>query len=245
MTRNQLPEGVGKKIVEALKRQAEADITPVSKDQNSISNSVPLTEIQNLDEMSYEPAIDNNVSFNDNIIIEEESINLPLGVYQPKKEVMPEIQPTPIVEPIAVQTPQIQPQVQETIISQMEQQISYSEPSVKQTPQPQTVGAKVNMPPNVATLKNLIASLPAGVTKQTGAQIIRQTFEAMGLPMTSVLKEAQNVQDELKSSSRECLIRIQEYKAQILQLENSVQDYQKNITQINDIVSLFLLTDNQ
>ena len=40
MTRNQLPDGVGKKIVEALKRQAEADITPISQEENNISANI-------------------------------------------------------------------------------------------------------------------------------------------------------------------------------------------------------------
>ena len=39
------------------------------------------------------------------------------------------------------------------------------------------------------------------------------------------------------------MVKIQEYKTQIMQLEASVQDYQQNITQVNDIVSLFLLAD--
>ena len=105
--------------------------------------------------------------------------------------------------------------------------------------------AQISIPANVAVLKNLISSLPVGVTKQTGAQIIRQTLEAMGIPMNNVLKEAQEVQEELNSSTRECMLRIQEYKTNILQLEQSVQEYQKNITQINDLVSLFLLTDRK
>ena len=87
--------------------------------------------------------------------------------------------------------------------------------------------------------------LPQGVTKQTGAQIIRQTLEAMGIPMNSILKEAQVFQEELNSSTRECMMRIQEYKSNILQLEQSVNEYQKSITQINDLISLFLLTDRK
>ena len=201
MTRNQLPEGVGKKIVEALKRQAEADITPVINEENSISDSVPLTEVQNLQETPVE-----NLN-NDNIIIEEEEEELTQ------------------VNQINIQEQNI---MQETGINQT----LYSTTSVA-------------LPPNVATLKNLIATLPTGVTKQTGAQIIKQTFEAMGLPMTTVLKEAQGVQDELKSSTKECMLKIQEYKTQILQLESSVQEYQKSISQINDLISLFLLTDNK
>ena len=39
------------------------------------------------------------------------------------------------------------------------------------------------------------------------------------------------------------MIKIQEYKTQILQLEQSVQEYQKNVSQVNDLVSLFLSAD--
>ena len=228
MTRNQLPDGVGKKIVEALKRQAEADITPISQEENNISANVPLTDINNIEEVNFSESIKETVqSVSDNVIVEEEPINITSGVYQEKKEELPLNNViTPAVE-------------------QYEQPV-YKEPvNVQNTYSMPISDKKVTIPPNVATLKNLIASLPSGVSKQTGAQIIRQTIEAMGLPMTNVLKEAQGVQDELKSSTRECMIKIQEYKTQILQLENSVQDYQKNISQINDIISLFLLTENK
>ena len=67
MARNQLPEGVGKKIVEALKRQAEADISPIDNENLSVDNDLPLTEIENnLPEIQYESA-------NDDVIVEEES----------------------------------------------------------------------------------------------------------------------------------------------------------------------------
>ena len=92
-------------------------------------------------------------------------------------------------------------------------------------------------------LVKLINQLPTGVNRQIGAQIIRQTIEAMGIPMNTVLKEAQEIQEDLNSSTRECMLKIQEYKACILQLEQSVQQYQQNVTQINDLVSLFLMTD--
>lgn len=222
MTRNQLPEGVGKKIVEALKRQAEADITPIEEQQNTISNNVPLTQIENLEEMSFEQVKEDLSNYNENVIVEEEPSNLPLGVYQEKEQEISINNPAPSIE-VKEEKPINEPVINQNIYSM----------------------SKIAMPPNVATLKNLIATLPSGVTKQTGAQIIRQTLEAMGLPMTNVLKEAQSVQDDLKSSTRECMLKIQEYKTQILQLENSVQDYQKNISQINDIISLFLLTETK
>lgn len=234
MTRNQLPEGVGKKIVEALKRQAEADITPLEENNNVITNTLPLTEIEDLPEVQYtQLAEDENTSDND-MIVEEDIPAMPLGVYQPKEE-------NPVYEKPAVQEI---PAEKTVVTTPKTQAFSFDEPSLrKEKVQKFSPNVSISIPSNVAVLKNLISTLPVGVTKQTGAQIIRQTLEAMGLPMNSVLKEAQDVQEELNSSTRECMLKIQEYKTNILQLEQSVQEYQKNITQINDLVSLFLLTD--
>lgn len=236
MTRNQLPEGVGKKIVEALKRQAEADITPLDEN-NNITNSVPLTEIEDLPEIQYEPLTEVS-NTNDDVIVEEEIPVMPLGVYKQKEETSSipnqEIQEQPVINQAA--NTEVKPQ-----------SFTFEEKPALKKEKPQVISSSVqiNIPSNVAVLKNLIATLPVGVTKQTGAQIIRQTLEAMGIPMNSVLKEAQEVQEELNSSTRECMIKIQEYKTNILQLEQSVQQYQQNITQINDLVSLFLLTNKK
>ena len=171
---------------------------------------------------------------NENLIVEEDSLT-PVADELPKQQetavndimdkplftAVEEPQPVTFTNPVA-QKEEVQPAVTTTIGN-----------------------SKISIPANVAVLKNLISTLPVGVTKQTGAQIIRQTLEAMGLPMNSVLKEAQEVQEELNSSTRECMVKIQEYKTNILQLEQSVQEYQKNVTQINDLVSLFLLTDRK
>ncbi len=237
MTRNQLPEGVGKKIVEALKRQTEADITPVSSNENTLGNNIPLTDIQDLSDVTFKP-LEEDHDFNDNLIVEEEPVNvLPQGVYKEKEENLK------ISEPIFNAEKPSFTEVKETPT------MSFVNSTIQNTTKVQKpilgTTAQISIPANVAVLKNLISSLPVGVTKQTGAQIIRQTLEAMGIPMNNVLKEAQEVQEELNSSTRECMLRIQEYKTNILQLEQSVQEYQKNITQINDLVSLFLLTDRK
>ena len=104
------------------------------------------------------------------------------------------------------------------------------------------VKADFNYPNNVAILTHLIAKLPAGVTKQTGALIIRQTMEALGIPMKSVIREAQQVQEALTSSARECQKNIIEYKKQIATLEIKGQQYQKQAVSMNDIINLFLNT---
>ena len=237
MTRNQLPEGVGKKIVEALKRQAEADITPVPASETSLNNDVPLTDMQDLPELKFNN-VKEDIDINDNVIVEEETLeSLPEGIYQEKEQDISVQEENVMNKPVFTavnETPSVTFTTAQTI-SQPEETKSVT----GITP------AAITIPPNVAVLKTLIGSLPVGVTKQTGAQIIRQTLEAMGLPMNSVLKEAQEVQEELNSSTRECMLKIQEYKTNILQLEQSVQEYQKNVTQINDLVSLFLLTDRK
>ena len=65
------------------------------------------------------------------------------------------------------------------------------------------------IPSNVAVLKKLISQLPSGVTRQTGAQIIKQTMEALGISMKSVLQDAQAVQEKLNNSAKECQATIQ------------------------------------
>ena len=98
------------------------------------------------------------------------------------------------------------------------------------------------MPSNIAVLKKLISQLPSGVSRHTGAQIIKQTMEALGISMKSVLQDAQQVQESLKVSARECQGTIQEYKKQILVLEKQSQNYQKQYSALNDLISLFIQT---
>lgn len=228
MTRNQLPEGVGKKIVEALKRQAEADITPVDASENTFDTNIPLTDINDLTNLNPD-SVEEISDINDNIIVEEDTSNDVLNEQVQPKE-----------EQIIMGNPAFNTFNQPNTSSFINQPIKANEETYTAN-----IQGSVSIPANVAILKNLISSLPVGVTKQTGAQIIRQTLEAMGLPMNSVLKEAQDIQEQLNSSTRECMLKIQEYKTNILQLEQSIQEYKKNITQINDLVSLFLLTDRK
>lgn len=98
------------------------------------------------------------------------------------------------------------------------------------------------MPANIAVLKKLISQLPSGVSRHTGAQIIKQTMEALGISMKSVLQDAQQVQESLKISAKECQSTIQEYKKQILNLEKQSQSYQKQYSALNDLISLFIQT---
>ncbi len=97
-------------------------------------------------------------------------------------------------------------------------------------------------PANVAVLKQLIAKLPSGVSKQTGALIIKQTMEALGISMGTVLQEAKHVQETLTNNSVECQNNIVEYRKQIGILEAKSQNYQRQAAVMNDIINLFIQT---
>lgn len=101
------------------------------------------------------------------------------------------------------------------------------------------------LPNNINVLKRLIAQLPTGVPRQTGAQIIRQTIEALGIPMKTVLQDAQRVRDCLNSSIKDCNYTIQEYRSNIRTLEKQASSYQKQLTKLNDIISLFIYADKK
>ena len=216
MSANQLPENMGKKIVEALKKQAlmEEQGTPI---QNTVNENIN--------------------SFSGEAVIKEAPL-------MSEKQV--------IRENLEPDEQMYSSQMSNTINSQMLNQ-TIKEASM-QFSIPNTVQSQNNnlystyspeLPTNVAVLKKLILQLPAGVSKQVGAQIIRQTIEALGISMNSVLQEAQQVQESLNNSVTDCSIKIQEYKNQILQLEANARDYQRQMAQINDLISLFILTDNK
>ena len=101
------------------------------------------------------------------------------------------------------------------------------------------------MPNNINVLKNLVAKLPSGVPRQTGALIIRQTIEALGMSMKNVLQDAQKAKDCLNSSIRDCAFTIQEYKTNIRNLEKQSLGYQRQLTKLNDIINLFVYTDKK
>ena len=188
-------ESVGKKIVEALKKQAES-MDMEDSSENTLFNNVTV-------ETSFdEPIATNNDFFADSISA-------------PKTNFFDDVEDT--TEPLFAEA-QIQATVMENPIDSFE------------------------MPANIAVLKKLISQLPSGVSRHTGAQIIKQTMEALGISMKSVLQDAQQVQESLKVSARECQGSIQEYKKQILTLEKQSQNYQKQYSALNDLISLFIQT---
>jgi hypothetical protein len=98
---------------------------------------------------------------------------------------------------------------------------------------------------DIDTLLDLISRLPSGVTKQTGALIIRQTMEAMGMPMNKVLANAQSSQEELENNIRNNVNIIEEYRTNIKILEQEIQKYRRKSHDLEDIISLFILSEEK
>ena len=227
MAKNQLPEGVGKKIVEALKKQTEIELeqakpVPVNVlgDNSSVNNNKTNNE-----DIPLRP----NLNYYD----EEETTNNT----EEETLIIEDNQEASFSEPVLTQ-PEITPISQET--EPAVQPVVFDTPSLHEEEMRQ-----FDMPSNVVVLRKLVNQLPPGVSKQTGAQIIRQTIEALGISMNSVLGEAQGVQDNLNATIKECSVKIQEYKTNITYLERNVQEYQKQARQINDLISLFILAENK
>lgn len=238
MAKNQLPEGVGKKIVEALKRQSEIEVNPISEEEMLEPQETPVAQAPN------------DLTLFEDVISDEVQENLYASEITPQKEYVNDV--------FTIQEPQPQQTINTQFSFNYDDTPSYnSEPIVMDKHVDYKMPEKINLqqnvrqeapksmevPANVAVLKRLISQLPAGVTKQTGAQIIRQTIEALGISMNSVLQEAQQVQDGLNNSIQDCISKVNEYKNNIMHLERHAQDYQRQMSQINDLISLFILTD--
>ncbi len=211
MVSNKITEGVGKKIVEALKQQSEIEI------QNVVDNPAPAVE---------EPILDtnNDIEFTNNSGNETLFANDDFEVHE-------EIQDIDTANSGTFSMPNMMS------FNQPSQAPSFIE---KESFANDLEGFEI--PTNIAVLKQLINQLPAGVSKQTGALIIKQTMEALGISMKSVLQEAQQVQESLNNSARECQTSILEYKKQISVLEKQAQKYQRQYSALNDIISLFIQT---
>ena len=240
-----LPEGVGKKIVEALKKQQELDnqinsnvelnnsknddiATTVSDTTTSEVNKT-LISTQNVEASTFNPALDQMSTIDDIVDNKNEPIFEKNNQDSHINILKDPIQGGWDYNATFEHTNDINNDFSDKPNSQVLGKV----PPVKE----------FELPSNVSVLKNLIKQLPSGVTKQTGAQIIRQTLEALGISMTSVLSEAQSVQDELNDAIRDCMSTIEEYKLNMQTLERQAMEYQKQVSNINDLVSLFILTD--
>lgn len=192
MATNRIAEGVGKKIVEALKQQSEMEI------QNVVENPEPIQEtIYNEEPVEFNYEENSYENFNTEY---QQSVN------------------------------------QNVMTFNQQQKSNHTQSFASDLDD-------ADIPNNVAVLKQLIGQLPSSVSKQTGAQIIKQTMEALGISMKGVLQEAQQFQDNLNNSSRECQTSIIEHKKQISILEQQSQKLQRQYTALNDIISLFVQTN--
>lgn len=224
MANKKLSDGVGKKIVEALKKQSEIEITPISAEQ---AEADEFSGAFGAEEQIIEETFQDDFQQGDLLgsLPSDDFIN---DVPSPDAEGFGEGTAN-IFEETPVQ------QTQQSFVSQAQPSYSAGDSFIKELD-------TFEIPSNIAVLKKLIAQLPSGVTRQTGAQIIKQTMEALGISMKSVLQEAQQVQDGLSNSARECHATVQEYKKQILLLEKQSQNYQRQYSALNELISLFIQT---
>lgn len=227
MATRKVSDGVGKKIVEALKKQSEIEIIPVSsndsQEEEFITEDFDTQDIFQEDfnsgaqEEAQESAQESD--FLDSLPSDDELGKLASG----EKNIfgnLDDLTPSPLNQPFS--NPQKSSYVSnENFIKELD---------------------SFEIPSNISVLKKLIAQLPSGVTRHTGAQIIKQTMEALGISMKSVLQEAQQVQDGLSNSAKECHSTIQEYKKQIIALEKQAQSNQRQYAALNELISLFIQT---
>ena len=209
-------ESVGNKIVEALKRQAETDIASSAINSSAFQASSKIPQ-----ELNKEPEIKT-------VLTEpaKQETNVFGDIFGDSQD-----QPT-ITSPISQQKSSITEDSFDNLSG-------FGEP-IQQAFSPINEPTTFEMPSNIVVLKKLISQLPSGVSRHTGAQIIKQTMEALGISMRSVLQDAQQVQENLKNSAKECQSYIQEYKKQIVSLEKQSQNYQKQYAALNDLISLFI-----
>lgn len=210
MADSKMNDSVGRKIVEALKMQS-----------TDVQEETPVNEVSEGDVDSQNEDTFNNDDFN--LDSQNFSNDLP-------SDIQLKIQ-NQLKEPV-------QPQFQSSYIDNAFQQ------SLARNLGDSDTFAQVpddfDYPANVAVLRQLIAKLPAGVSKQTGATIIRQTMEALGISMQAVIQEAKQVQGTLIENSKECQSNILEYKKQIGILESKSQQYKRQSAVMNDIINLFI-----
>lgn len=210
MADSKMNDSVGRKIVEALKMQS-----------TDVQEETPVNEVSGADVDSQNEDTFNNDDFN--LDSQNFSNDLP-------SDIQLKIQ-NQLKEPV-------QPQFQSSYIDNAFQQSLArnlgDNDTFAQAPD------DFDYPANVAVLRQLIAKLPAGVSKQTGATIIRQTMEALGISMQAVIQEAKQVQGTLIENSKECQSNILEYKKQIGILESKSQQYKRQSAVMNDIINLFI-----
>lgn len=190
---NKLPEGVGKKIIDALKTNRERVSENFSgieaQNHNNYAENSSYNPCQEPEYKDYNYSYDLNSQNNNSSSREEYTAP----------------------------------------VEYREQRVNNKE----------TIGAS-----SIDTLIDLVTKLPPGVTKQTGAQIIRHTMEAMGIPMNQVLAKAQMAQEELEQGIKNNINIIEEHRSKIKTLDQEIQLFRKKAHDLEDIISLFILSEN-
>lgn len=218
MVINNMNDGVGKKIVEALKMQSAEH----SDGEVFVNDDPEITEISEpVEEVAQVPMAEETPVVHENNVYSQ-----PVSDLQMKVQSQLQFQ--------AATQPQFQSNIDNAFNQSLVQNLGSQ--SFEQ------LQDDFDYPANVAVLKQLIAKLPTGVSKQTGALIIKQTMEALGISMGSVLQEAKQVQETLLNNAKECQNSVVEYRKQIGILEARAQQYQKQSAVMNDIINLFIQT---
>ena len=218
MAINNMNDGVGKKIVEALKMQSAEH----SDGEVFVNDAPEFTEISEpVEEVAQVPMAEEAPVVHENNVYSQ-----PVSDLQMKVQSQLQFQ--------AATQPQFQSNIDNAFNQSLVQNLGSQ--SFEQ------LQDDFDYPDNVAVLKQLIAKLPTGVSKQTGALIIKQTMEALGISMGSVLQEAKQVQETLLNNAKECQNSVVEYRKQIGILEARAQQYQKQSAVMNDIINLFIQT---
>lgn len=224
---NKLPEGVGKRIIESLKNQeyemeTEAGLEQLGQYEESSEynyNNNRENDDNELNELDNFDNFDNNEE-----ISRSQEVNIDS---QPKQEQLDFNEEQETIYSCAPEIHKKDNHSQEKQeYNSQQNQSSFGESDID-------------------TLLNLINQLPSGVTKQTGAFIIRQTMEAMGISMNKVLSDAQSVQEELENNIKNNVNVIEEYRTKVKILEQEIQKYRKKAHELEDIISLFILSDDK
>lgn len=266
---NKLPEGVGKKIVEALKKQPVAleddfdsvfDNPSSFKEVNSTSFEQDNFQYQSINENNSFDDEDSNEIYEDYVDNEEESdfiendynftnsqsnynsnVSESYNMQESYKTTYGNIQQDDFYRPLQEETYKPKAEFKSYGVPTKPLKKKLRKPVDAQ----QTELTSNNIPSNIETLTRLISQLPSGVSRQTGAQIIRQTMEAMGLSMNKVLTEAQQTQDAITEKIKENLRTIEEYKNNIRLLEKEAHKNKAKVNELEDIISLFILSDRE
>lgn len=284
MSANQIPENVGKKIIEALmkKRAPKTTETPQPEEFQQDVVAEPTVDFQQtLEEVNAQtapeehfepeqPVVYGEVSPKNELPTESEPVEIPeeypedFAQTVETTESVEEIHEEPVFEndgPMQTLETTEKPEFVENTVDEVHEEpaepvlteepaLTEEEPAHEQIlseePDDEILlsDENIEIPSNVAILDKLVAGLPAGVSKQAGAQIICQTMEALGVSLKNVLAEAQQIQDFLAGEIDDCNRKIDECRAIIAQNEKNVRDCKNQAAKINSLISLFVMTEN-